>query len=164
LSSTRILAVRAQADESLALIARGSGATFSHDFDEVATRLGGGSHSGLAKQVQDTLRSLGRAESAAKFDAGLSAFFKAHQQVIEFENNGSYPDAIDRTSKEETPSLGRVVDVLDREIDISQQRFAASIARASFDAPVIYFVVALGAVLICAAIGAGIYPRLREYR
>jgi hypothetical protein len=164
LSSTRILAVRAQADESLALIARGSGATFSEDFNEVAMRLGGNSHSGLAEQVQDTLRNLNSDGSASTLGAELSLFFQEHQTVSDFEDKGQYPDAIERTSKFEAPHLTEVVTVLDKEIEASQQRFTASIKRASFDVSGMYFVVALGAVLICLSIGAGIYPRLREYR
>jgi hypothetical protein len=164
LSSTRILAVRAQADESLALIARGSGATFSQDFDEVARRLTGNRNTGLAKQAQDTLRSLNRGESANILGTQLSLFFQEHQIVSGFENKGQYPDAIQRTSNVEAPHLTHVITVLDKEIQASQQGFTGSIKRASFDVTGMYLVVALGAVLICASIGAGIYPRLREYR
>ena len=164
LSSARILAVRAQADESLSLIARGSGATFSQDFDEVAARLGGGNHPGLAEQVQRTLRSLGRAGTANQLDAELSLFFQQHQTILNLQDKGDFPGAIENTSKREAPHLVAAVEVLDKEIDASQERFTASIRRGSFDAPVLYSVVALGAILICASIGAGIYPRLREYR
>jgi hypothetical protein len=164
LSSARILALRAQADESLALIARGSGTTFSEDFNEVAMRLGSDSHSGLIEQVQGTLRGLGGDESANKLAAGWSDFLQEHRLVIDHENKGQYPDAINRTSKNEAPHLVEVVGVLDQEIEASQQRFSASSKGASFDAPGMYIVVVLGAVLVCGLIGAGIYPRLREYR
>jgi hypothetical protein len=164
LSSARILAVRSQADESLSLIARGSGATFSQDFDEVAARLGGGNHPGLAEQVERTLRSLGRAGSANQLDAELSLFFQQHQTILDLQDKGDFPGAIENTSKREAPHLVAAVQVLDKEIDASQERFTASIKRGSFDAPFLYSVVALGAILICASIGAGIYPRLREYR
>jgi len=62
------------------------------------------------------------------------------------------------------PHLDLAVRVLDNEITESQRRFTAAITSASFDAPAVYFGVTLGAVLICASIGVGIYPRLREYR
>jgi hypothetical protein len=164
LSSARILAVRAQADESLALIARGSGTSFTQDFNEVAARLRGDSPAGLAGQVRDTLRGLGRAGSADALDTELSLFFQEHRTIIRLEDAGDYPEAIERTANNEAPHLEQIVNVLDNEIKVSQQRFTAAITSASFDAPAMYFGVALGAVLICASIGAGIYPRLREYR
>ena len=60
--------------------------------------------------------------------------------------------------------MDHVVLVLDREIAASQQRFTTSIRDASFDAPIMYLVVGMGAVLVCVFIAAGMYPRLREYR
>jgi hypothetical protein len=164
LSSARILAVRAQADESLALIARGSGTSFTQDFNEVAMRLRGDSPAGLAGQVRDTLRGLGRGGSADALDTELSLFFREHRSIIGLEDAGDYPEAIEGTANNEAPHLEQIVNLLDNEIKVSQQRFTAAITRASFDAPAMYFGVALGAVLICASIGAGIYPRLREYR
>ena len=165
LSSARVLAVRAQADESLALIARGSGTGFTQDFNEVAGRLrGSDNRSGLAGQVRDALRGLGRVGSANELDTELSLFFREHRTIIDLEDTGNYPAAIERTSNDEAPHLEHIVNVLDNEINVSQQRFIAAITSASFDAPAMYFGVALGAVLICASVGAGIYPRLREYR
>jgi hypothetical protein len=164
LSSARILAVRAQADESLALIARGSGTSFAQDFNEVASRLRSDNRSGIAAQVQDTLRGLGRNESADALGAGLSGFFLEHKDVTDLQTNGQYPQAVDLTSTGEAPYLDLIFGLLDNEITASQQRFTAAITRASFDASAMYFGVTLGAVLICASIGAGIYPRLREYR
>ena len=165
LASARILAVRAQADQSLALIARGSGSSFSEDFDEVVLRLRGhNQYPGLAAQVRDTLRRLGRSESADRIDAELSAFFKEHQAIAVLEDKGAYPDAIAQTSKSEAPHMDHVVIVLDQEIAASQRRFTTSIRDASFDAPIMYLVVGMGAVLVCVFIAAGMYPRLREYR
>ena len=164
LASARILAVRAQADESLALIARGSGTSFSKDFDEVTSRLRGRNHPGLAQQVQDTLRRLGDGKSADKIDIELSQFFQEHEKVISFEDKGAYPDAIDQTSKSEAPHLAAVVAVLDKEITASQRRFTTSTKSASFNAPAMYLIVGMGAVLVCVFIAAGMYPRLREYR
>ncbi len=165
LSSARILAVRAQADESLALIARGSDTSFSKDFEQVRLRLSGdNSHPGLARQVQDTLRSLGSRESADRIDAELLAFFEEHERVVAFEETGAYPDAIDRTSTNETPHLLAVVGVLDQEIEASQQRFTTSTNGASFSAPAMYSIVGMGVILVCALIAGGMYPRLRDYR
>jgi hypothetical protein len=165
LASARILAVRAQADESLALIARGSDTSFSKDFDEVELRLSGdNSHPGLARQVQDTLRRLGSGESADRIDAELSTSFEEHKNIVALEDTGAYPKAIVRTSTNEKPHLLTVVGVLDQEIKASQQRFTTSTNGASFSAAALYFIVGLGVILVCVFISVGMYPRLREYR
>ena len=165
LASARILAVRAQADESLALIARGSDTSFSKDFDEVELRLSGDdSHPGLARQVQDTLRRLGSGESADRIDAELSTSFEEHKNVVALEDTGAYPKAIVRTSTNEAPHLTAVVKVLDNEISASQQRFMTSTNGASFSPAVLYFIVGLGVILVCVLISVGMYPRLKEYR
>ena len=164
LSSARILAVRARADESLVLIARGSGTSFLTDFNEVAMRLRGNGRSGLAEQVRDTLRGLGSEGSADELDSEYSAFFQEHQHILDLEDEGNYAKAINQTSNKEEPHLLRIVTILDTEIAASQQRFTAATKNAAFYAPGMYFVVSLGAVLVCALISGGIYPRLREYR
>jgi hypothetical protein len=165
LASARILAVRAQADESLALIARGSDTSFFKDFEEVELRLQGRNSSpGLAQRVQDTLRRLGSGESADHIEAELSTFFEEHKNVVALEDTGAYPKAIDRTATNETPHLAEVVKVLDNEISASQQRFKTSINGASFSAPALYLIVGMGVILVCVLIFVGMYPRLREYR
>jgi hypothetical protein len=164
LSSARILAVRAQADESLALIARGSGLGFSQDFDEVASRLRGAHDDGLIPQVQDTLRRVGAAGSADVFGTDLSAFFTEHQNISKLEDRGQYSNAIERTSGVEAPRVTAALAVLDHEIVASQARFVASMQRASFSATAWDAIVLIGAAVGCALIAAGINPRLREYR
>ena len=164
LSAARILALRAQADESLALIARGSGTSFAQDIEEVAKRLRNDNRSGIAWQVQSTLRDLDRDAYAKALGAELAAFLKEHKEIVDHENAGQFREAIEQTSQGEVPHLDLAVRVLDNEITESQRRFTAAITSASFDAPAVYFGVTLGAVLICASIGVGIYPRLREYR
>jgi hypothetical protein len=164
LSTARILALRAQADESLALIARGSGTSFAQDFQEVARRLRTENRSGIGAQVQERLRDLGSEASATALEAELAAFFQEHQKVFDLENEGQFREAIKQTSGGEAPHLDLIVKMLDNEITASQLRFTAAINGASFEASAMYFGVALGAVLVCVSIGAGIYPRLREYR
>jgi hypothetical protein len=164
LSAARILALRAQADESLALIARGSGTSFAQDIEEVAKRLRNDNRSGIAWQVQSTLRDLDRDAYAKALGAELAAFLQEHKEIVDHENEGQFREAIEQTSQGEVPHLDLAVRVLDNEITESQRRFTTAITSASFDAPAVYFGVTLGAVLICASIGVGIYPRLREYR
>ena len=138
LSSARILAVRAQADESLALIARGSGASFAQDFNEVAARLRSDNRQGSPRRCR-THCAAWVVTNLPISRAGLSGFFQEHKDVTDLQDNGQYPQAIDQTSTGEAPYLDLIVGVLKNEIKASQQRFTAAITRASFDASVHVF-------------------------
>jgi len=175
LTAARILASRAQANESIALSARGSGEgePFLADVDR--------GFRAVIKPI-DGLLDEARASSAAANDGASSSiavamilrayghYLAAHDRVVEAEREGDFSEAVrlavqSRLDEPSTKDTARLLnDVLDQGITLAQQDFA----RRTGDAlsalgglpGAIPLLTALAALLAL----AGVRERLEEYR
>ena len=95
LSSARILMLRAQNDENLALIARGNGDQYVAEFDRTMEALGGtdgtGGLLGYAAELAERTGDGARVRSLAKHFTELTSL---HDQVRKLDDDGKYPDAV----------------------------------------------------------------------
>ena len=126
-------------------------ATFSEDFDEVALRLRGGNHSGLAEQVQATLRRLGRAESANRSIRNCQPSSKSTGPSPFSKIKETFPTPSHSTSKSEAPHSIMLSKFSTRRSTPANSglRRRSETCRSMRQSCIL--VVALGAVLICAS-------------
>jgi hypothetical protein len=177
LTAARILALRAQADESTALAARGGGAGESRlsDVDrgfKALTRPIGRDRAGPARGSGGLLDvAAGRGNRSAAIDAIYAAYrsyLAAHRRVVEQETRGDFSTAVKLAvgpGQRSTQRAGAALNAaLDREVDVAQARFDDSAARAdaalgglALGIPVLTALCAVLALL-------GLRQRLREYR
>jgi len=167
LSATRILTLRAEGDESLALVARGGGDQYVADFSTVNSVLGHTGGRGLLSEAAGVSRQTGSAKSFAGFVSLLARYRNVHGRIAAFENSGEFGDAIKLavgTRAKEAPLADRLNASLGAQIAVAQRRFRQAVGDAtaalrglSFGIPV---VVAVAGVLAL----FGLFQRINEYR
>jgi hypothetical protein len=177
LTAARILALRAQADESTALAARGGGAGESRlaDVDRgfvALTRPIGRDRAGHARGSGGLLDvAAARGHRTAAIDAIYGAYRRylaAHARVVRQEIRGDFSTAVKLAvgaSPRSTRRAGAALnDALAREVRVAQARFDDAVSRAdaalgglAAGIPVLTALSALLALL-------GVRQRLREYR
>jgi hypothetical protein len=165
LSAARILALRARADESLALVARGGGESYLADFGNVASALE--PPGGLLGAAEAAERRSGQGGTVAALTAQWRAYRAAHQQVAALQAQKRFGDAV-RVAVGRRALVPGLADALDRgfgtRIAAAQQRFersahAATAAARGLTVAIIVF------VLVAAVLAVfGIQQRVDEYR
>lgn len=96
LSAARILALRAQGDDGLALVARGGGEASLTDFDAVTRRLGSSGESASLLGVAGAIARRGGSVTAIdRLSATLARYLAVHRRVVTLETNGRFGDAVD---------------------------------------------------------------------
>jgi hypothetical protein len=165
LSAARILSLRAQADESLALVARGGGERYVNDFGIVAPVLEPpGGLLGEASRVAARSGTTAAVDDLAASWRGLRA---EHARVARLESDGRFGEAV-RLAVGTDSHEAALGDRLNRDfgavIGAAQQRFE----RAAGDARSALGGLALGIPLVlvaCAALAlVGLQQRVKEYR
>jgi hypothetical protein len=168
LSAARILALRAQGDEGLALVARGGGEASLRDFDAVTRRLGSSGES--ASLLGEAAAIARRSGSAAVID-GLSGTFArylaVHRRVVALETNGRFNDAVNLAVGSHAQELS-LSDALNsglvQEISAAQRRFASAAGDATSALGGLWLAIPLLSVLFAALALYGVLQRLGEYR
>jgi hypothetical protein len=169
LSSARVLALRAESDDSLTLVARGSGGQYRADFDATVRRLGGRSGMSGALGAATALTSSSDMSSVlAQARSGYRGYLDVHGQIVQLQDSGQFDEAVSRatgsSTGDEVPTLTR----FDRSL---LQGFSASEAQFRSDASgarnVLRFL-AIAVPLLAIACGAfvlyGLQRRINEYR
>ena len=105
LSTARILTLQAEANEGLALIEQGTGATYRERFDATVARLGGddGRH-GLLGDAEQLVPSTTH-EQLATLQDRFAAMIATHRAVVELDDRGEHAAAVERSLDEELPAL-----------------------------------------------------------
>jgi hypothetical protein len=162
LSAARILALRAQADESLALVARGGGDQDLADFDTVASVLE--PPGGLLVTAS---RLAGSNPAVGRLVTTWRALRAEHARVARLESAGRFGDAVQIAvgpGAREAALAGRLDRDLSLAIGAAQERFE----RAAGDARSALGGLAVGIPLVlvaCAALALlGLQQRVNEYR
>jgi hypothetical protein len=165
LSASRVLALRAQSDESLALIGRGSDTTSLDDFDKVMVALrGSGSGGGVLGEAERVARRSQSAGAVAGARAALAQLERVHRRVGALERRGDYAAAVRVYVADELPRAEQLDARLEAQTRAAQQRFAADAHRATDATDGAPELLAVFALLIAALAVRGIAGRLREYR
>ncbi|MFD5823928.1 hypothetical protein [Lentzea sp. NPDC060358] len=152
LAQARIATLTARGEETLTLVARGSGQSYEKNFVEVSGRL-----EGLLDQAK-RLQSTGALDSATTH---FRQWQEVHQRIRQADDAGQYTEAVALIGD---PSFDELDQDLVRAIGEARQGFSdeVAVARASLAGTVV-------GVLVLAVIGAagaamGLWQRLKEYR
>jgi hypothetical protein len=165
LSAARILALRAQADESLALAARGGGDRYVADFAVVARALE--RPGGLFADGARLARRSGSTGQVDAVSAGWRRYRAAHRQVATLQADGRFGAAILRAvgPRAKEPAL---VDRVNRGFNTAIAAAQARFERAAGDATSALRGLGLGIPLLIVATAAlaiiGLQRRIDEYR
>jgi hypothetical protein len=168
LSAVRILALRAQGDEGLALVARGGGEASLTDLDAVTRRLGSsGEPASLLGAAAEIAR---RSDSAAAIDrlsATFARYLAVHRRVVALETNGRFNDAVNLAvgPRAEELSLSDALNSdLVQEISAAQRRFGSAAGDATSALGGLWLAIGLLSVLFAGLALNGVLQRLEEYR
>jgi hypothetical protein len=165
LTASRVLALRAQRDDSLALIGRGSDTTSLPDFDRTMVALRGSrSGGGLLGDAQRVARRSGTAGSMAGVRASLAGFERAHARVAARVDQGNYIGAVRSYRHDELRQAKQLDAALVSGTRAAQQRFAASADDATASVRGMGLGIPLLALAIAALAVLGLSYRIREYR
>ena len=165
LSASRVLALRAQRDESLALIGRGSDTTSLADFDRTIVALRGRTAGGgLLGEAERAAGRSGAGGGVAGVRAALSRLESVHRIVARRELRGSYAAAVRTYKNREVPQAERLDHGLEDQTRVAQQRFTSSAGDATGAVNGMRIAIPLLVVLVAALALQGLALRLREYR
>jgi len=158
---------RAQADENLALVARGSGRQYLADFDAVTAELGppNGS-SGLLAEAEHSVPSVGAPLTGT--NGPYAAYLAAHTSVVNAANSGQFPKAVELATGnapgDQLPVASAVSTGLQDRIHRAQAVFDAKAAAASHDLGRLGLGIVLLVVLAAVLAFLGLQQRINEYR
>jgi hypothetical protein len=159
----RIDTLTARADETLTLVARGSGTSFEEDYAGASKRLArfvqAGDHEGLDDAATGQVRSAGEA-----YDAWSSV----HEDIRSADDGGNYTEAVRLAIGPDRDGAAAQFDAVDsalgKALDATTDRFDDEVAQASGAVTGAVLGVIVLAVLMAAGSVVGIWQRLKEYR
>jgi hypothetical protein len=168
LSAARILALRAQGDEGLALVARGGGEASLRDFDAVTRRLGSpGEPASLLGEAAAIAQRSGSPATIDRLSATFAQYLAVHRRVVALETNGRFNDAVNLAVGSHAQELS-LSDALNsdlvQEISAAQRRFASAASDATSALGGLWLAIPLLSVLFAGLALYGVLQRLGEYR
>ncbi|MGF7233393.1 MAG: hypothetical protein ACQSGP_00325 [Frankia sp.] len=157
-AQARVLALRAWADQSLSLIARGDGAVFDTDADATAARL---------NQVLAAGSALGGPDASTR--AGLTASWRDYESTSgrvrrSASDVGGFQDAVALALGDGTPRFHRFDQQADTAVTASQRRFSARLSSADSVLGSLAVGTAVALALAALLVLAGLQLRINEYR
>ncbi|MFC0112911.1 hypothetical protein [Kibdelosporangium aridum] len=163
LARARIATLQARADETLTLVARGTGKVYQDDYVQVSTKL-----TGLLNEAGSKVTDGAVSQEIASARANSAAWAKAHEEIRRQDDGGNYTAAVRLAIAPVPESSGTAVDNLDTDlreaIDRTRATFNARVADASDALGGTVVVVSLLAIVVAVGATAGIWQRLKEYR
>ena len=163
LSATRVLLSRAQSDQSLTLVNRGSDETDPADFAAVMRELA--PNGGLLGGVSALARRTGTSSPANRLTAVFASYQAETAQITMLESNGRILDAIRRASAASASSIAdRLNAGLAGQITTAQGRFMSAAAAAASSLSGLSVAIPVLTALAAALALMALRQRLSEYR
>jgi hypothetical protein len=168
LSAARILALRGQGDEGLALVARGGGEASLRDFDVVARRLGSsGEPASLFGEAAAIARHSGSVATIDRLSGSFAQYLAVHRHVVALETNGRFNDAVRLAVGPSAKQLS-LSDALNsglaQQISAAQRRFGSAAGDATSALGGLWLAIPLLSVLFATLALYGTQQRLGEYQ
>jgi hypothetical protein len=168
LAAARILVLRSQDDESLALVARGSGEQDLADFNTVIRRLGGtDGRGGLLGEAAAIASRSGSSAAIARLARSFVRYRRVHKQVLALETSGK-PAAAVKLAVGRGAREARLSSSLDsgmeQQIGAAQRRFASAVDAAMSALGGLWLAIPLLTVTFAALALYGLLQRINEYR
>ncbi|MFO7193048.1 hypothetical protein [Thermocrispum sp.] len=169
LGQARIVALQARANELLTLVARGNGAQYEEQFDELADELVGkdGKSGLLAKARQDAEGDV--AAALANTAGATRSWLEGYREVRKLDNGGRHGEAVERAINEgaagaSAPAFAQLDAGLERALQASREQFVDDIVTAARSLTLLTPGWAVLSVVAAGGIAYGLRERLREYR
>jgi len=159
----RSAAVQARADEMMTLVARGDGAAYETNFQQLEPIF-----TGLLGEARGLLDGAAGAQvDAAQVNA--NAWLSTHKDVRAMDDGGAYSDAVKKAVDASVPdgsaaSFGKLDEALVNAINIGRQDFLDDTRNADRALILLAPGIAVLAVVAAGGVTMGIRDRLREYR
>jgi hypothetical protein len=163
LSATSVLLSRAQSDQSLVLVNRGSDEVDPLDFKQVMGRLDG--PTGLVADASQRARAAGENASAAALTGGFHQYRALNAQIGNYENQGLTAQAIATATGPHAVAVTRGLSAnLDGQIASAQRRFTDEARGATSSLSGLSIAIPLLTALAAILVVLGLRTRLVEYR
>jgi hypothetical protein len=172
LSRARVLALRAESDDSLALVARGSGDQYRADFDATVQKLGG--RSGMSGSLGAATTLTGSSDTSdvvAEARKGYRDYLDVHGRIIQLQDSGDsgqFDEAVARATGtsdgDELPTLTRFDKSLLKGISQSEAQFRSDANGARNVLRVLAIAIPILAIACGALVLYGLQIRINEYR
>jgi hypothetical protein len=163
LAQARIATLQARTDETLTLVARGTGKAYEDDYVKKAQQLTSLLDKAGSKATNSTVQ-----DEVSSATANRKAWSTAHDTIRQADNNGDYNAAVKLAIEPVPAGAGTAFDKLDTDlreaIDHTRGAFNTEISDAGGALGGTVFGVALLAIIVAAGATAGIWQRLKEYR
>ncbi|ALG07935.1 hypothetical protein [Kibdelosporangium phytohabitans] len=163
LARARIATLQARGDETLTLVARGTGKVYEDDFDQVTRSLSGLLNEAVGKATDGAV--------SAKVTSARSTtdeWLRAHDELRKQDDGGNYAAAVRLAIAAVPEGTAAAFDKLDTDlrgaIDLTRAAFNARIRDANDALGGTVVVVSLLALVVAAGATAGLWQRLKEYR
>ena len=168
LSEARVLAFRADGDQSLSVIARGDGAAFDADFNTAMTWMGFPPGSRPASgALTDALHAPGASAVAPQVSTAVSAieaYTATNADIHSAVAAGNFPGAVALVGGPSAAAFGRFDAAASNALAASQQRFVSGVTAADHRVRNLAALVTVAALLAAALTILGLQLRIREYR
>jgi hypothetical protein len=169
LSSARVLALRAESDDSLTLVARGSGDQYRADFDATVKKLGGRSGLGGSLGTATALAgSEGTSHVVAEGRKAYRDYLDVHGQIIQLQDSGRFDEAVARATGssdgDELPTFTRLDKSMHKGITESEAQFRSDANGARNVLRFLAIAIPILAIACSALVLYGLQMRINEYR
>jgi hypothetical protein len=161
LVQARIVALKCRADETLTLVARGDGAVYEKEFQELAPTIDGLLRKASSEAADPQIRA--KADAAA---GDAKAWLEAHGKIRVLDNGGQYDEAVKLAIGAEgaAAAFNRLDENLSAAIQQGRVKFVEATSSAENALTGLVPGVAVLALVAAAGSMVGIRQRLREYR
>ena len=164
LSAVRFLALRAQRDEGLTLVARGGDTQDPADFETVMRTLAPAGASGLLGEASRLAARAGSTAGIDRLRSTVTDYEAVHGRVADAISTGHFNGATRIFNAEATPISDRLGRDLQAQVATAQGRFARSARGATSDLSGLVLGIAVLAAAIAVLAVAGLAKRIGEYR
>lgn len=169
LARARIATLAARGDETLTLVARGSGAEFEKSYTTVRAELAGKEGDpGLLADARGLATSPAVADAVAAATDYQESWHKVHVEIRKADDSGDYAQAVQLTIGTDengaAAEFDRVDEQLDKAIDSTTATFNDEVSQASNALTGTVVGVILLALIAAGSSVLGIWQRLKEYR
>jgi hypothetical protein len=166
LSTARILALQAQANENIAIFERGTGQAFRDEAARVLKLLCGDEDctTGLLAAELAVAERTGNAERIATIQQQAADFWAIARDVADLDDKGEYARAVEMVRGEQTQASDALDGAIVDESRDAQARFDEAAHDAGVGFAALAVALSVGLVLAGALVLIGLQPRIGEYR
>jgi hypothetical protein len=163
LARARIATLQARTDETLTLVARGTGKVYQDDYVQVTTKL-----TGLLDEAFSKANTSPVITEVTSARDNTKAWLAAHDAVRKADDAGDYGGAVRLAIAPVQEGAGTAFDKVDTDlreaIDHTRSSFNTHVSEAGGALGGTVFIVSLLAIVVAVGAASGLWQRLKEYR